>query len=152
MQSRGSVAVSATTSVTTTTAAGNITSGGETVLVLGPDNAIYGSVDIWGPLVNHGLVDTNHPTLNGRTIVLYCDPKVGAGDWKVTGGSVQNPNTMEIYAPVAGTGDLEVGANGLLIVHRHFSLYGTATIAGTVNVDQDVMFDVGVFAPVDCPQ
>ena len=60
---------------------------------------------------------------------------------------------MEIYAPVAGTGDLEVDANGEIRVHRHFSLYGNLIVAagGVIKVDRHIMFDVGKFAPEACP-
>ena len=119
-----------------------------------PNNAIDGSFNISSPLVNHGVVDPWHPTTDGHTMTLQCEPKVGAGDWKVTGGTSGSPNTMVIDTPIAGAGDLVVGSNGVLEVHRHFSLYGNATISAlaTINVDREIMFDVGVFAMVGCPQ
>lgn len=130
---------------------------GSDVLVLGPDNAINGSVDIFVPLVNHGEVDPDIPgvTNYGDTITLYCEPKVGPGLWSISGsGSGQGEqNTMVIYAPVAGTGNLVVGANSVMDVHRHFSLYGTYIVGSgaLIRVDQHIMFDVGRFAPEACP-
>ncbi len=120
---------------------GWITSGGDqVVLVLGPGNTIYGDVILALPLVNQGLVETY-----GGTLKLVCEPKIGPGDWSVTGG------TMEVLAPVAGTGDLLVA--GDLNLHRHFSLYGNLTQVGgsVITIDQDVMFDVGEFDATGCP-
>ncbi len=121
-------------------AAGWITAPDTTVLVLGPDNGIYGDVTITAPLVNHGIVDTD-----GGTINLWCEPKIGPGLWVVDGG------IMNVWAPVAGTGNLVV--DGTLNVHRHFSLYGSLTqgVGAVIDVDTNIMFDVGVFAAEGCP-
>lgn len=137
------------------TEVGHIPAGDQTVLVLGPGNAINGSVKIYAPLVNHGLVDTDIPGVAnyGDTIILYCEPKVGSGTWAVNGGGSGQgqQNTMIVLTPVAGTGNLVVGANGFLVVRRHFSLYGTLTQLGSISVDPDIMFDVGVFDAEGCP-
>ncbi len=129
-------------------------------LVLGPDNAIHGTVLITIPLINHGLVDPNNPIDGGTgdTITLECDPKIGDGDWKVTCDDCDEDdekNTMVILTPVVGTGDLTVGHHGLLQVKRLFSLHGDFSISGVkakIEVDPGVPFDMDRFPSQACPQ
>ena len=79
---------------------------------------------------------------------LQCNPKIGAGNWAVTGTG----NRMKIVTPVAGTGNLSVA--GTLDVERHFWLHGTFFMGSgaTINVSKDVVLDVGQFQPMECPE
>ena len=130
------------------------------VLVLGPDNAIHGSATIWPQVVNYGLIDPNDPvsglTPYPHTIKLLCEPKIGPGDWQVTGGGSEQgqENKMEVWTPIAGTGDLTVGEHGVLLVHRHLSLYGQFFMdkGARIEVDEETVFDVHRFSPASCPE
>ena len=124
---------------------------GTVLLVLGPDNQINGNCEVTVALVNYGVVD---PALPGAKLILHCWPKVGPGIWAVTGGLSGQESTLVINTAVAGSGNLVVDPHGGLDVNVHFSLYGTAAIApgATIEVAKEVMFDVGKFRPLDCPQ
>jgi len=137
------------------------------VLVLGPDNSIHGSAFVTIALVNNGLVNPEDPISGGTgdKITLTCNPKLGAGDWKVTCAdcdAVNEKNTLLIEAPVVGTGDLVVGHHGLLQVKRMLSLHGDFemstdadddfVIGGKIEVEPGVLFDVDRFTSLSCPQ
>lgn len=126
-----------------------------TVLVLGPDNGLHGGLRIDLALVNRGVVDPTDPEdANGtHWMQLYCQPKVGPGDWRITAGGT-GTNTMVIDTPIVGTGNLVLGSSAILNVNAHVSLYGTMT-AGPgcyITVGKGIMFDVDRFPLADCPQ
>ena len=55
---------------------------------------------------------------------------------------------------MSGSGNLTVKALSSIAINRHFSLTGTCSIAAEANVDvaKEIMFDVGIFDLVSCPQ
>jgi|GEM_PF-1211066 len=137
-------------------------SGKADTLVLGPGNAIHGTVDITVALINRGVVDPNDVISDeeniNNTIRLLCETKIGDGDWQVTCTDCDENdewNTMEVLTSVVGTGDLVVGHHGVLKVKRLFSLHGQFEMSGTkakIEVDKNVLFDVDRFSSLSCPQ
>ncbi|RJP33201.1 MAG: hypothetical protein C4547_12840 [Phycisphaerales bacterium] len=128
----------------------------DNVVVLGYDNAIYGSVKVGVALVNHGVVDATIPGSQngGHVLRLYCQPKVGDGDWKITGNeNFSSDDVLLVDTPVAGSGKVIVGQHGILDVNVHFSVYGTMTMEpnATIVVAPGVMFDVDRFQKTGCP-
>ncbi|RJP32754.1 MAG: hypothetical protein C4547_13645 [Phycisphaerales bacterium] len=126
----------------------------DALLILGPDNGLYGTLDIQVALVNRGVVDATNPEDEDEphALRLYCEPKLGPGDWRVTGGGT-GTSMMIIETPVVGSGNLLVGPNSILRVFGHVSLYGTLTAGpdSHVTIGKGLMFDVDRFELSGCP-
>ncbi len=123
-------------------------------LVVGPNNALYGSLWIAAGVVNNGLIDPNgqdSPTY-GRTLYLTCTPKIGSGRWEVTGGALveEQPrlNTLLIDVPVATSGSVKIGSYGVLDIRNHFTVMGKFEMDGNgkYSVAQNILFDAHRFA------
>ena len=123
------------------------------VLILGPDNEINGQVRLLPLTVNYGAIDPGYTnSAGGHLMRLTCEPKLGPGEWGVTGGSVNN-NIVEVWAPIAGSGGLTLNGGGFLLMHRSMVLYGSLVAnGGSVSIDPEVLFDVGGLSPTDCPE
>lgn len=134
---------------------GNITAPDDVVLVLGTGNRIYGNVNLYGPIINNGVIDPGIPGGGGgNTLTLYCEPKLGAGNRMVTSSQQGQANRMIIWAPVSGSGNLVMDPYGILEVHRHFWLTGQFSMysGAQVQVDKEVVFEVSRFSPAGCPE
>ncbi|MCC7293701.1 MAG: hypothetical protein IT449_16710 [Phycisphaerales bacterium] len=92
-------------------------------LTLGVENVfasivvIRGDADIEVSLINHGVIDANHPTHQDPQprITLKTHPKSGSGQWKATKGELM------VDVGVSGPGEWEVGEEALIQINSSVS-------------------------------
>lgn len=103
-------------------------------LVVGPDNALHGELQIDVGLINNGIVDPigglTTENISERYISLNCTPKMGSGQWNITGGTEEIKHAIRVNVDLAGTGSINIGSYGVLYVNRHISVAGGFTMEG----------------------
>ncbi len=123
-------------------------------LVVGPDNALYGELQIEVGLINNGIVDPvgglNTENITERYISLNCTPKTGSGQWNITGGTEEIKHAIYVNVDLNGTGSIKVGSYGRLYVNRHISVAGGFTMEGNgkYTVPRLTLFDAHRFVKV----
>lgn len=123
-------------------------------LVVGPDNALHGELQIEVGLINNGVVDPvgglTTENITERFISLNCTPKMGSGQWNITGGSEEIKHGIYVNVDLTGTGSVTVGNYGILHVNRHISVAGGFTMEGNGKyiVPRLTLFDAHRFVKV----
>ncbi|MCC7291507.1 MAG: hypothetical protein IT449_05535 [Phycisphaerales bacterium] len=124
-------------------------------VVVGPDNALHGEFHIDVGLINNGVVDpvgglSEGQGITQRAIYLTCTPKMGSGQWNITGGTADINHAIYVNVDLTGTGRIKVGNYGILYVNRHISLGGGFTMEGNGKyiVPRLTLFDAHRFVKV----
>ncbi|MCC7292348.1 MAG: hypothetical protein IT449_09845 [Phycisphaerales bacterium] len=122
-------------------------------LVVGTGNALYGELQVEVGLINNGIVDplispNDHPAV----VSLTCMPKLGSGQWNITGGTETYRNRIDVNVDVASTGTVTIGNYGELHLNRNMMVSGGITMEGNGKfvVPWFILFDVRQFATMVC--